>query len=58
MEKNIKNYKEESENIRLKLELCNRELELSKRREIEIYKQNELELLRMQKEIELCNREF
>ena len=31
MEKNIKNYKEENENLRLKLELCNKELYLKKK---------------------------
>ena len=37
MENNIKKYKEENENLRLKLELCNREL-LLKQKELELYK--------------------
>ena len=37
MESNIKNYKEENENLRLKLELCNREL-LLKQKEHELYR--------------------
>ena len=31
MENNIKNYKEENENLRLKLELCNRKLLLKQK---------------------------
>ena len=37
MENNIKNYKEENENLRLKLELCNRKL-LLKQKELELYR--------------------
>ena len=37
MKNNIQNYKKENENLRLKLELCNREL-LLKQKELEIYK--------------------
>ena len=51
MDNTINKYKEENENIWLKLVLCNRKLELSKQREIELSKQKELELLRMQKKL-------
>ena len=37
MENNIKNYKEENENLRLKLELCAKEL-LLKQKELELYR--------------------
>ena len=37
MEKNIKNYKEENENLRLQIELCNRQL-LLKQKELEVYR--------------------
>ena len=37
MENNIKNYKKENENLRLKLELCNRELLLNQK-DLELYR--------------------
>ena len=37
MENNIKNYKEENENLRLKLELSNRQV-LLKQKELELYR--------------------
>ena len=37
MENNIINYKEENENLRLKLELCHRKL-LLKQKELELYR--------------------
>ena len=37
MENNIKYYKQENENLKLKLELCNRKL-LLKQKELELYR--------------------
>ena len=39
MENSIKNYKEENENLRLQLEVCNRQL-LLKQKEIELFRLN------------------
>ena len=55
MENNIINYKEENENLRLKLELCNRELELSKQRKIELFKQKNLNYYVCKKKLNYIN---